>query len=53
MTFRNFCPLLVSFSVISTALGQPTPAKPLRPAKVVSQNENDVGALGLKGLREG
>ena len=35
MTFRNFCPLLVSFSVISTALGQPTPAKPLRPAKVV------------------
>ena len=25
----------------------------LRPAKVVSQNENDVGALGLKGLREG
>ena len=25
----------------------------LRPAKVVSQNENDVRALGLKGLREG
>jgi hypothetical protein len=35
MTFRNFCPLLVLFSVISTALGQATTAKPLRPAKVV------------------